>query len=531
MRRLATTSALVLILWANQLLGAPVEFGGLDEVDHHVAPYGPQSPSAPLPPEGPIAPGEQPEEASEAAPPPPAAMTAGAEHEAQARTERPLEPGTRRPEPDFGVPGQPTTFGDVALWTARVALFPLYGASDYLVRRPVGYAATEAEKHYVPAVLMDFFTFYADRHAGLVPVVLLDFGFRPAAGLYLFWNRFLGENNELRTFGATGGARWWDASLVDRWEFAPGQQLLVGGVLELRPDWIFDGFGPGSRNANESRFSKDKREARLRYRADLWRTSTFESWLALRDVRIDAATGCCGDPTLDWSVRSGRLAAPPGIHGYTVLRQSMLLELDSRKDRFPQRSELGEDYPSPSGTGVQLDLHAANSSGQLRGPVPAGADSRRLDWVNYGAMLGGYVDLTGKQRTLGLQLFADFAEPLTGSAIPFTEQVSLGGARPLRGFLERRLVDRSAVAARLSYTWPVWVWLDGELAYEVGNVFGTQLRGFDAALLRSSYGLGLRAADRRDHAIELLVACGSRTFRDGAGLESLRLLASAMSRF
>jgi hypothetical protein len=101
----------------------------------------------------------------------------------------------------------------------------------------------------------------------------------------------------------------------------------------------------------------------------------------------------------------------------------------------------------------------------------------------------------------------------------------------MRGFLAGRLVNRSAAVGLFTYTWPVWVWLDGVIHYAVGNTFGEHLEDFELDLLRSSFGIGLRAADKRDHAFELLIATGTETFRDGGRPEEFRFVFGGSSGF
>ena len=127
--------------------------------------------------------------------------------------------------------------------------------------------------------------------------------------------------------------------------------------------------------------------------------------------------------------------------------------------------------------------------------------------------------MNGYQRLLGLSVMAEFADPtIERGEIPFTEQVTLGGARPMRAFLSGRLVDRSAAVAQLSYEWPVWVFLDGGLHYAVGNVFGEHLDGFEPGLLRQSFTLGLRSI-RAETTFEILSG-SAQTFDEGSEIES-----------
>src|SRR5262245_25300204 len=91
----------------------------------------------------------------------------------------------KRQLPDYdGRGGAPTSPGRKALWLPRVLLSPLYFVSEYVVRRPLGYAITAAERAELPAALYDFFAFGPDHKAGVVPIALLDFGFEPSVGLY-----------------------------------------------------------------------------------------------------------------------------------------------------------------------------------------------------------------------------------------------------------------------------------------------------------------------------------------------------------
>jgi hypothetical protein len=527
--------------------GVEVHWGSIERAHGHAAERGPQSKTAPLPPRGPIAPGEAlrdtsqagaapaaPTEQAPARPATPKAPTGSsaapaAPPRAQAERQRPIASDSERPVPDYESRPQKTTVGDVAIWVPRVVLSPLYLVSEYVVRRPLGYAITEAERHHWPEWLFDVFTWQHEQ-AGLVPHGMVDFGLRPSVGLYLFWDHFLADRNELRSVGATGGRDWWRLTVTDRITTTPGQKLVLRGELNLRPDWVFCGLGPESPERDRSRYKRDLYEAALGYTVDLWRTSTFESAVALRDVRLEPSIGCCGDRTLTEALAAGLFPPPPVLDGYTVLVERASLTLDTRKERFPEVVQTGLDFVAPPGTGAKLALRGSHSAGERReGAGPDG--SERLQWLDYGATLGGYIDVTGYQRTLGLELVGDFADPAGHHEIPFTELPSLGGYEPLLGFLPRRLVGRSAISARLSYTWPIWVLLDGVIRYEVGNVFGEHLAGFQPKLLRSSYSIGLGASNRRDHNLELLVALGTKTFQEHAGYDYLRVYFGTTTNF
>ena len=66
--------------------------------------------------------------------------------------------------PDYdGRGGPPSPPGKALLWVPRVVLFPLYLTSEYVIRRPLGWLISGAERAQVPAALYDFFAFGPGR--------------------------------------------------------------------------------------------------------------------------------------------------------------------------------------------------------------------------------------------------------------------------------------------------------------------------------------------------------------------------------
>jgi len=298
----------------------------------------------------------------------------------------------------------------------------------------------------------------------------------------------------------------------------------------VRSDWVFYGLGPES-SSDPVRYRADRFDGRLAYETRLWRTSSFSAWLGARDLRFDGDVDTEDEPSLDEAVASGRLPArPPGFEsGYSVGVAGMRLALDTRRRRHADELPLASDFVSPPGSGVRVAARGELAGG-LRDIQDAGPSDRH-EWISWGGTLAGFVDLGESQRVLGLILIANFAEPLGDSEVPFTELTSLGGSRPLRGFLEGRLIDRSATALQLDYQFPIWVWLDGAAHYAVGNVFGPALEGFEPERLRSSFGMGFRSAGSRDHLFEVLFAFGTERFESGAEIESFRFVVGATSAF
>ena len=152
-------------------------------------------------------------------------------------------------------------------------------------------------------------------------------------------------------------------------------------------------------------------------------------------------------------------------------------------------------------------------------------------WLHYGASLGGYLDITGQQRVVGLVLSTEFADPLGPDEVPFTELAQLGGDAAMRGFRPGRLHGRSAAALTLEYRYPIWAFLDGSAQVAVGNVFDKHLSDFELDRTRLSFVLGLRTSGERDHSIDLLIGSATETFEQGAGLQELRFMVGATHGF
>ncbi len=478
---------------------------------------------------------EAPKSTSEPSPKPPDSPQAQQESAKTAPPkQKPLPPGQQRPVPDYDGRGEePTTAGDVLIWVPRVALSPLYLVSEFVVRRPLGWVTTMAEKEELPALLVDFFTFGPDRYAGIIPTGIVDFGFRPSIGVYFFYNDFLVEDNFLRVRAAWGGPDWRQLLIGERIEFNSDHELLFRFEYLQRPDWVFHGFGPDSPDSLESRFLRREITTRAEYSAKTWRSSSLHAQIGVRDARYDLGDGCCDDPSVQSRVDGGAYPEPPGgADGFFVLSSGLEAVLDTREPRHQEDLPDGSDFVQPPGTGVRLALRGKHHLGLDERAPFAGAAPDTYHWVNYGATLGGYVDLTGQQRTVGLSLIADFADPIKADGeIPFDEQVSLGGGRPLHGFLDGRFRDRSAVAAVVDYHWPIWVWLDGVMHYGMGNVFGAHLEGFDFDKLRSSFGIGFSANTARDHVFQLLLGFGTETVEDGMAIEDVRFMLGATHGF
>jgi hypothetical protein len=414
--------------------------------------------------------------------------------------------------PDYsGREPPPTSLGDVLLWVPRVILFPVYLVTEYVVRIPLGLLISGAERANVPEWLYDFFTFGASHEAGIFPTAYVDFDFYPSVGLYGYWNDALVKGHDLRLRGDFGGREWLATSFSERYRFShdPYDRLALEGTLERRPDYAFFGIGPETRQRQLTRYGWDLREARALFDERLWRLSALHLQATLRDVDFRRG-GYEHEPRLVDAIASGALPVPPSFaSGYGALIGEASLALDTRRPR-----------PEPA-SGVRLEARAQ----------PAARLDRSGGFVRYGAGLGGFWDIGETHRVVSLSVQTRFADPIGGAEIPFTELVTLGGTEPMHGLYPGRLHDRSAFVTGLAYRWPIWIWLDGSLRSEVGNVFGEHLDGFRVERLRWSGALGVESNGSPDNSFQFLIGAGSETFDSGGKIDSLRVAVGATHGF
>ena len=408
----------------------------------------------------------------------------------------------RRPQEHGSAPA--SAVGPALLWVPRVVLFPLWLVSEYVVRQPVGALTRAAEREQWPERVIGLFTF-GDRHQiTLFPSVLFDFGLKPSVGFNFGWKYFLAEPNTLRVHFGFWGPDWVSTRVIDEYDLSDTQSVNFEGQFVRRKDLPFYGIGPESSSSPRLRFQAMTSQFSLGYRNNFWRTSAFSTQIGMRTLSFGTGT-CCGEQSINDAVESGSIPAPPGLgDGYIAEFQGLSLAFDSRR-------------PLPeNGTGVRLEGHAEAVF------APARASHEARAWLAYGGSAGGALDVGGG-RVFGLGINAELTGSLRGT-VPFTDEATLGGNKPMRGYLRGRLVDRSSLVARAQYTWPVWFYLNGVVQADVGNVFGPQLAGFEPDLLRLSTAIGIRSNGSPDSGLEILVAGATDPFNSGFRYSSFRLV-------
>jgi len=543
---IAVPLLIVLTVWSRGVAAqpsppAPAEPG--PEAPEAPAEPEPEPPTQPPAPEEPAEPEAREEPAEPESRPDAAAGSDADDTEVSAPRiwegeQPPLEDGHERPVPDYDGRGpEPVDAGDVLIWIPRGLFYPLYAVSEYVLRRPLGALTTALDENDVPDIVGDFFTFGPNDSYGIIPSGLIDFGFRPSIGLYFFGDDVGVERLGVRAHVAFGGLGFYRTTGSVRYQIEEAgydkhpKLVQLKGIWERRPDWLIWGQGPDSTNEARSRYQAQFFEAIGHYEGGFWRSSYLRAFMGVRDASFGNDV-CCESISLQEAVDRNLYDKPALFDdGYFIGRVGAEVYVDTR-ERRNNYDGLASDHVSPSGTGVKIGPRAELGLGLRESFIDESRTvGQRPLYIKYGATLGGYLDVYN-QRVIGLQVVADFADPLeSGGVVPFRELVSLGGSRPMRGFINNRLFDRSAVAAQLEYRWPIWVWLDGTVHYAMGNVFGERLENFEFGKLRQSFGFGFRDNSARDHSFEFLIAGGTDTFERGAEVNSFRLVFGSTAGF
>jgi hypothetical protein len=438
------------------------------------------------------------------------ASRAAAAEPAAPGTASPAPVSPKRAVPDYDGRGRPpATAADAVLWIPRVVLAPAYVVSEYVLRAPLSAAVPAAERADLPRKVYDLFTFGPEHKAGFVPVGFVEFNFNPSVGVYAFWNDAGFTGNHLHAHVEAWPSDWFAGNVVEHIDMRGRRdlQLRLSGVR--RPDKVFNGLGPRSLQADQSRYGLQQVEGSAAYEWRFWRSSRIAPTAGVRDLATyDGQYGT--DLSITATAARGAFAVPYGFgKPYTIEYNQLVASIDSRESRArPSR-------------GAYVELGAEQNSSLRSSPATG--------WIRYGASAGAYVDVNGYGRIVGLSAGAAFVDPLSVEPVPFTELVYLGGDHPMPGYYDGRLRDRSAATATASYAWPIGPWLNGDVEIATGDVFGEHLAGFEPKLLRLSGAFGLTLVGARDSAmqdapLELLIGFGTETFEHGTQPDSVRVM-------
>lgn len=413
----------------------------------------------------------------------------------------------KRELPDYsGQGGQPVTAKAVALWFPRFVLFPAYFTVDQFVRRPLAAGVTKAEEEEIPSRVIDAFTFGDEQQYTVFPVFSFDFGLRANVGVVGNFGGVPVDHTTLNASFLFGGIDFVTGNLGVTWT-PPGKKW--SGAVSLgatrRADGLFFGLNDEISEDNEARFNWVGYDVGINYTVQPWRRGAISLDSGYRYIRFgDDVSGT----TIPDLVEEGRISAlPPGYpDGYSAWYLDPRITYDSRPPR-PQ-----------SQTGVRATVGANLGIDPVRGPTDE-------SWIVYGGSVRGFWDVSGNAHVLSLAPIVIFSDPLRrGGEVPFTELPSISGNGPMPGFIGRYLTGDSAFALNFQFTWPIWLRLDGEIQFAVGNVFPGHLDGFAFQDLRMSFVGGISAHGAERTYFELLFGGGTETFAQGPSIASVRIL-------
>lgn len=418
-------------------------------------------------------------------------------------------PPPLRPLPDYdGRPPPPPRPDERAAWIPRVVFYPLHLVAEYVVRRPLGFLVRQVD----PERVLHFFRFGKNERITLAPTFSYDFGFRPNVGV-LFRARDVGApRHSITTLGSFGGKRWYAGRVTESYR-PKGSRASYALMVEAisRPDGLFFGIGPDLTDDFRARYHWVGTEAAAAAELRLSKQARvhFRAGHRFRSFGDDVGSRVSIEDRISQGAPYG---LPPGyLEGYSIAFAETRGEIDTRGAR------------TSSGSGLRFTVTGT-------GAFELGDGPSSLSFLVYGGSLGGFVDLSGVNHVLSLTASAVFSDAIRGE-IPFTELPSLGGDGPLGGFLRPFLIAESGAALSLTYTWPIWVFLDGKLDIAVGNAFDGHLDGIAPRRLRLSSSLGIAAFVERAHFLQIAFGIGTDEFADGPNVEQVRFVVGATQEF
>lgn len=431
----------------------------------------------------------------------------------------------RRPMPAMGRPGDEDDAGDGAIWIPRVAFFPVWAVTEYLVRKPleasflaleeVGILEAATDEPPKPLSATDL---------AFAPAAQVDAGFQPMFGVYGRVDNVVVEGWEVRGLALFGGVDAMKAHIQANAPLAGDSRAWVEAGALRRDDLLYWGRGPRTVDENQSTWGMESLDARVSVHVPLLRGDVvfLEAWM--RGTLTEAGNGDCDDaitvgdgpttrfacasPTLYERVEAGALGWPPGLAGYGVVGIGTRFGVDLRPNR------RGD-------TGMHFEVYGEQNS-DVEAPS-TGA------WLRWGGVGTASIDVTGTDRVLSLRLDTRFVEGYGRYEVPIPELVGAPGLESdperelLRGFRPGRLLGESAIATALEYRWPIWTRADARLEAGLGNAFDRHLRDFETDLLRFSLSGGIEVPIAHRHRLLFLAGFGTETFDQGADPTSARI--------
>jgi hypothetical protein len=395
-------------------------------------------------------------------------------------------PATRAPDPRCGEPldGRGPPPASTGREVGRVLLFPPRALMVGILW-PVVETSELIEAHHVQDWLEAWLT-SDDGKVGVRPLATYATGFRPTAGLRLFYDRFPEGGGASAAFQTAGpGILMGELTLASpRW-----MGFTFKGIANRRDDRYFAGIGAlTSEDLKEmgkstSRFGSDIFSGELRWtrRLPARLTLALHGKMERRDYRTEPVRGGA-------SIAAVWRSPTPACQATTALLVACVDPAEAPGFQTGLRMLHGGagllwDYRSHTrdGSGVGLALDATIGQGF------SGDPSKLVTYTAEPVLAVGFTD-----RQLLFHGRAAMVDNLGDAPIPFEELIMVSGYAGLRGFPDGRFRGYSGVLGTAEYRWYVAHNLDASFFSDVGTVTGHHFEGLGTAHWFPDIGVGLR---------------------------------------
>jgi hypothetical protein len=355
------------------------------------------------------------------------------------------------------------------------------------------------EREMVVENLFGAFTWKGGR-VGLRPAFDFTSDLVPLIGVDFFHDYAFGKSGRFSARFMTSGASMVVQGLARPLPVRSRVQLeLVANYLK-RNDLLFHGIQSLAPHAElpASRFGIESADMVARV---IWRRGSValeaSTLLATRSfIGTQAHNGGDPDIRVAYCKRVLGICAPGGqvdnelVPGFDMgtlfVRPALRVEFDTRRPTFGLSS------------GVFGAVDGAYSHG-----LPGDSSS----YFRVAGSFGGTIDLWRRSRFLMLRLAVDMMLPVS-DVVPFWEMPSLGGPNDLRGFRAWRYRDFSTLLFTAEYRWPVWMWADAALFFDLGSTSGKYFQGISLEELRPDFGIALRVRSSKRFYYRFHIAYG-----------------------
>ena len=385
---------------------------------------------------------------------------------------------------------------DALVWVPRLVLFPVYLTLEYVVRKPVVAFISWAEENHIFERIGDLLTF-ADGKGFIFPSVFLVSGQGVQFGLNVTVDDVGPHEHNLAASAQYGTGGFYNVALSDEWSLFENDvgTLRLAGQFGEDPTWAFYGVGPQQPIDNEVFYGIRRGEVTTDLLIAFAELNRVRLHLGYRNVQLVGGQ----NPSIDGDESPFQAAVLNGeffgfADPYNIFSLGLGFDLDTR----------AADRQYTEGTGVRLEAF---------GTYNFTIGDPDLNFFRYGIQPSLFIDFSGVNHVLELSVYADAISTTNGNTPPINELVTIGGPANMRAYLPGRSRGESALSASITYTWPVFFFLDGILLAEMGNAFNGFYEDFGFGRMLVDFGFGFRTSFSREGAIDILLRLGQQSDR------------------